>query len=130
MLENRALKNAIAFTARHWQAIVARRSARAMGLSMNSYESIYSRDNPEGEAHGWIQWKGTNVCIDLHCKCGAHMHFDGDFLYHFSCPHCGRKYALGQNVALIELTEDEAEANRTGCWQVVEPDEDKPLLQK
>ena len=32
--------------------------------------------------HGWIQWKGTDVCIDLHCECGSHGHVDGDFVYY------------------------------------------------
>lgn len=93
---------------------------------MSIYHQIYARDNLPGEAHGWIQWKGTNVCIDLHCKCGAHMHFDGEFFYHFQCPHCGRKYAVGQNVALIELTEAEAKEQAGHCWQSVEPDEGLP----
>lgn len=34
---------------------------------------------------GWIQWKGTNVCIDLHCECGAHGHVDAEFLYFVRC---------------------------------------------
>lgn len=71
------------------------------------YEQVYGRDNPEGESHGWIQWKGTNVCMDLHCSCGHHGHFDGDFFYHFQCPACGKKFAVGQNVALIPLTDEE-----------------------
>lgn len=74
----------------------------------NFYQQVYSRDNPKGEAHGWIQWKGTDACIDLHCKCGYHGHFDGYFLYHYKCPICGTKYALGENVKLIELTAEEA----------------------
>jgi len=61
----------------------------------------------EGEPHGWIQWKGTDVCIDLYCKCGHHGHYDGDFLYAFECPACHAKYAVGQNVKLIELGADE-----------------------
>jgi hypothetical protein len=73
------------------------------------HETVYSRDNPEGEAHGWIQWKGTDVCIDLHCVCGHHGHFDGDFFYHFKCPQCGAKYTVGCNVKLIPLTEEQAE---------------------
>ncbi len=72
------------------------------------YDSVYSQDNPEGDSNGWIQWKGTNVCIDLHCKCGHHGHYDGDFLYFYQCPACGAKYALGQNVKLIHLTEEQA----------------------
>jgi hypothetical protein len=71
------------------------------------YDQIYGRDNPRDGAHGWIQWKGTKVCIDLHCECGRLEHFDGDFFYHYECS-CGRKYAVGQNVKLILLTEEEA----------------------
>ena len=88
------------------------------------YDQIYGRDNPKGEAHGWIQWKGTDVCIDLYCKCGAQMHFDGMFFYHFACPYCQRKYAVGQNVALIELTDSEAEQRAGHSWQKVEAEDD------
>lgn len=58
--------------------------------------------------HGWIQWKGTDVCIDIHCPCGEHSHYDGDFAYAIQCPHCEKIYALGQCVPLIPLTEDQA----------------------
>lgn len=36
----------------------------------------------------FIQWKGTDVCMDFYCECGAHCHFDGDFAYAVKCPHC------------------------------------------
>jgi len=71
------------------------------------HELIGSRDNPEGDAHGWIQWKGTDVCVDLHCACGSHGHFDGYGMYAVKCVDCGRKYRVGQNIALIELTTPE-----------------------
>jgi len=72
------------------------------------YEKVYGRDfKHEDEPHGWIQWKGTDVCIDLHCKCGHHGHFDGYFLYYYECPECHTKYALGQCVKLIELSKEE-----------------------
>ena len=61
-----------------------------------------------GKPHGWIQWKGTEVCIDLHCICGHHGHFDGDFFYYYQCPACDARYAVGMNVALISLTEQQA----------------------
>jgi len=74
------------------------------------YDEVYSQDfGTDGKSisvdgpHGWIQWKGTEVCIDIYCQCGKPSHFDGSFLYHWKCPHCGTKYALGQNVKLIEL---------------------------
>ena len=73
----------------------------------NFYESVYSGDHQKGEAHGWIQWKGTDVCVDLHCKCGHHGHYDGDFLYFYQCPACGTKYAVGQNIKLIPLTAEQ-----------------------
>jgi len=71
------------------------------------YDKIYSQDNEKGDAHGWIQWKGTDVCIDLHCKCGYHGHFDGDFFYNYGCPSCHKKYMVGSVVKLIELKTDE-----------------------
>lgn len=62
----------------------------------------------KGKPHGWIQWKGTDVCIDLHCACGERFHFDGDFLYYVQCPGCERVYAVGSNVILHELTLEQA----------------------
>lgn len=73
------------------------------------YESVYSQDSPRGDAHGWIQWKGTQVCMDIHCKCGRHGHMDSDIgFYFYECPVCHRKYAVGQVVKLIELTEEQS----------------------
>ena len=72
------------------------------------YEQVYGQDNPKGDSSGWIQWKGTGVCIDLHCKCGHHGHVDADFFYFYECPACHTKYAVGQNVKLIPLTEEQA----------------------
>jgi hypothetical protein len=53
--------------------------------------------------HGWIQWKGTDACIDLHCSCGAIGHLDGWFLYTVKCGHCGKCYAVDCHVQLIEI---------------------------
>lgn len=81
----------------------------------------------EGEPHAWIQWKGTEVCMDVHCACGAHGHVDADFAYHLKCPHCGRVYTTGQNIKLIELTpEEKAYIDGGGHIApiVMEPDED------
>lgn len=77
-------------------------------MATDFYDQVYSQDNPEGKSWGWIQWKGTDVCIDLHCECGYHDHFDGEFLYFYECPACHRKYAVGQNVKLIALTDEQA----------------------
>lgn len=53
--------------------------------------------------NGWIQWKGTNVCMDVYCKCGHHSHIDADFAYHVKCPACGTVYMCNGHIELIEL---------------------------
>lgn len=73
------------------------------------WDDIRSRDTVPDGPYGKIQWKGTDVCIDLQCKCGYHDHFDGDFLYWYKCPECGAKYAVSPNVRLITLNEAEAQ---------------------
>lgn len=40
----------------------------------------------QGKPHLWIQWKGTDVCCDIHCSCGYFGHYDGAFFYFFRCP--------------------------------------------
>lgn len=41
-----------------------------------------------------IQWKGTSVCFDFWCECGAEGHFDGYGAYSFRCPHCFATYEM------------------------------------
>ena len=62
---------------------------------------------PDGP-HGWIQWKGTNVCMDVHCVCGAHAHVDTDFCYFLRCDHCSRVYRVECNLPLHELSPEAA----------------------
>ena len=59
--------------------------------------------NREDDPHGWIQWKGTEVCLDLHCTCGELTHFDGGFMYHIKCPFCGQVYEANGHIQLIPL---------------------------
>ncbi len=49
--------------------------------------SQFLGDNPS-DPHAFVQWKGTDVCMDFHCECGTHCHFDGDFAYTVKCPTC------------------------------------------
>lgn len=53
--------------------------------------------------HGWIQWKGTNVCIDIYCECGHHSHLDEEFAYFVRCPKCHQVYAMGAYIKLVPL---------------------------
>jgi hypothetical protein len=57
--------------------------------------------------HAWIQWKGTNVCADIHCSCGAHGHIDAQFAYYVRCGACGKLWALSGNVRMVEVTAEE-----------------------
>ena len=75
-------------------------------MSINNKDEFPEQTNPPfdlSEPHGWIQWKGTDVCIDIHCVCGEHSHYDGDFLYHFKCPVCNVVYQVGAYVKLYKL---------------------------
>ncbi len=54
--------------------------------------------------HGWIQWKGTDVCMDIHCECGCLSHIDADFLYHVKCPECKQVYFCNGHIELIKLS--------------------------
>jgi hypothetical protein len=62
-------------------------------------ESPQFKDKP----YLWIQWKGTDVCCDIHCACGAHTHYDGEFFYFFRCPACGQVWESGTHVAIHRI---------------------------
>lgn len=54
---------------------------------------------PDGsDASMFIQWKGTDVCMDFSCPCGHFGHFDGGFAYAVRCPACGAVYEMGTQV--------------------------------
>lgn len=54
---------------------------------------------PEGsDASMFIQWKGTQVCLDFMCECGAQSHLDASFAYYVRCPDCGAVYEMGTQV--------------------------------
>jgi len=57
------------------------------------------------KATNFIQWKGTDLCMDLYCKCGEHSHHDGMFLYTVSCLKCKRVYELSTSIKMKEIKE-------------------------
>lgn len=50
----------------------------------------------------FIQWKGTDACLDLHCTCGVVEHFDGFHLYAIICK-CGREYRMPEYIHFTEI---------------------------
>lgn len=61
--------------------------------------------------HGWIQFKGTDICLDVHCKCGELTHIDGTFIYFLKCGACGATYELNGHIELVERVESEVSGN-------------------
>lgn len=49
---------------------------------------LFDVDTSPERPYTFIQWKGTDVCLDFHCRCGASGHFDGDFAYNLRCTVC------------------------------------------
>jgi hypothetical protein len=89
---------------------------------MSLFGYVKSKSEAEGP-HGWIQWKGTNVCIDLQCECGAAPHFDGEFFYYFRCADCGKTYAVGQYVKLVEIPAEHMKAvDSSSCLHTLTDD--------
>jgi len=72
--------------------------------------------------HGWIQWKGTNVCLDFHCKCGELGHVDGYFAYFVKCGACGQVYEMSGHVEARPIDEVP-----DGSCQPVLAEVDEPL---
>lgn len=70
---------------------------------------------PGTDAKMFIQWKGTDVCVDFHCPCqpdeiAYSAHFDGYFAHFVLCPGCGSVYEMGTQVRARLLAPDELPA--------------------
>lgn len=74
-----------------------------MKWAKNEDEAFKLQETHKDNPHGWIQWKGTNACMDIYCKCGAHSHVDADFVYNVKCPACGQVYQCSGYIELIAL---------------------------
>lgn len=72
------------------------------------FNEVYGEELKAETPYGSLQYKGSDICADLHCSCGFLGHVDGAFCYYYECSQCGKKYALGMNIKLIELTEEQA----------------------
>lgn len=76
----------------------------AMRSALNQEEAfnIFTKHN---KYDGFIQWNGTDVCMDFHCECGHHNHYDDYFAYVIKCSECGSLYAPSSNVEMIKINE-------------------------
>ena len=53
--------------------------------------------------NNFIQWKGTDICMDFHCKCGHHNHYDGYFAYFVQCFNCKQIYKMVESIEMEEI---------------------------
>lgn len=67
-------------------------------------------EKPKG-SHCFIQWKGTDVCADVHCSCGNADHVDREFFYYWGCAKCGQVYEVDCYVRLKAI-QDRKERER------------------
>ena len=70
-----------------------------------TWKEASNLDRKMEDPRGWIQWKGTDVCMDVHCICGNLGHIDGDFAYRIRCKACGQTYCVTGDVELIAIDE-------------------------
>lgn len=87
------------------------------------YAELFNQEAvPNDQPHGWIQWKGTDVCVDLRCVCGIQGgndpigHYDGYGMYAVQCNACGRVYRVMQNIGLVEAVTDEQREYLLDGW--------------
>jgi hypothetical protein len=65
----------------------------------------------------FIQWKGTEVCMDFYCECGTQHHIDAMFVYGVKCHECGAIYEMPAFVIPRKVEKFD------GCLHVTQPDE-------
>lgn len=61
---------------------------------------------PKSVPNVFIQWKGTDVCLDFHCECGYNGHYDGGFAYGLRCGRCDKTWKVPHTVGLLPDGDD------------------------
>ena len=102
-----------------WSQKLIATVGRHKALEMSSFIN----DNPPNP-YAFIQWKGTDVCMDFHCECGAHCHFDGYFAYVVKCPHCKTLYEMPCHIIPRKVNEG-TYPGHIEMAKELEPDEDR-----
>jgi len=53
--------------------------------------------------NNFIQWKGTDICMDFYCDCGFHNHYDGQFAYFVQCGGCKQIYKMAESIEMEKV---------------------------
>lgn len=80
-----------------------------MKKAKNSKEAWEIQETYQDRPHAFLQWKGTDVCMDVRCKCGYCSHIDDEFTYEIQCPKCKTVYMCNGHIELIEVEEFDEE---------------------
>lgn len=72
-------------------------------LKVHRREDFWDAQTIPEVPSAWIQWKGTDVCMDVRCTCGGFFHVDADFAYYVKCPGCLRIFATNGHIELTEV---------------------------
>ena len=59
------------------------------------------------EAEVFLQYKGTDICLDFYCTCGAQGHFDGFFAHRLKCPKCNQEWVMPHNLVAHKPTPED-----------------------
>lgn len=86
-------------------------------------DKAFDLDKEISDPHAFVQWKGTDICMDFHCECGAHCHFDGYFAYCVKCPHCGTVWQMPAHL-FPRKADEHTYPNHVETAKVMRPDED------
>lgn len=70
------------------------------------------------EPNVFIQYKGTDLCADIWCECGVHLHVDDYFAYAVRCWSCKSIWELPQLVTAVKVEKSE--------FTVLDTEEDVP----
>jgi hypothetical protein len=64
---------------------------------------------PGTDAECFIQWKNTELCVDIYCPCdpSTPRHFDGYFAHRLQCDNCSAVYEMGTQVRMRRLADDD-----------------------
>lgn len=79
--------------------------------------------NDVKRTHAFIQWKGTDVCMDFHCDCGAWHHIDAYFVYVVQCT-CGQLWEMPHTVMPLKIEQTDAPKFVCSAETDVNSDED------
>lgn len=58
------------------------------------------------DAEVFLQWKGTDACMDFWCPCGAALHYDGYFGDQLTCGRCGQSWQLPHALTAVAADRD------------------------